>query len=58
MSGIAQRLTKKNEQSVESTEDGRKLPAEAIQPAESGSLMGEVRGNDSQPNVGTFEYCL
>ena len=57
MSGIAQRLTKKNEQSVESTDDVQKLPAEAMQPAESESFMGEVRGNNIQPNAGTSEYC-
>ena len=48
MPGFAQRLTAtnpKNEQSVEGMENEQKLPADALQPAESESIMGEVRGN-------------
>ena len=61
MSGFAQRLTTtnpKNVQSVEIMKNEQQLPAEAIQPAESANIMGEVRGNAIQPNVGTVEYCL
>ena len=55
---MAQRLKKKNEHSEEDKEEAQQRPAAAPKPADSENLMGEARGNVTQPTVGSFEYCL